>query len=107
MDSFKRDGGHVDQVRMAVEAAIKAEVTQVGRRPLLILRVVAKDRDGDAAVVGAGETGTGCGCGERICNVEYKFVVAADMRPNQRIARSEEHTSELQSRQYLVCRLLL
>src|SRR3712207_7279125 len=25
----------------------------------------------------------------------------------QRIARSEEHTSELQSRQYLVCRLLL
>src|SRR3712207_8956306 len=25
----------------------------------------------------------------------------------QRISRSEEHTSELQSRQYLVCRLLL
>src|SRR3712207_7345337 len=25
----------------------------------------------------------------------------------QRLARSEEHTSELQSRQYLVCRLLL
>src|SRR3712207_7117398 len=27
--------------------------------------------------------------------------------PPGRIARSEEHTSELQSRQYLVCRLLL
>src|SRR5476651_2814662 len=26
---------------------------------------------------------------------------------NQVVARSEEHTSELQSRQYLVCRLLL
>src|SRR3712207_8857302 len=26
---------------------------------------------------------------------------------NQRVERSEEHTSELQSRQYLVCRLLL
>src|SRR3712207_7937509 len=26
---------------------------------------------------------------------------------SQRVARSEEHTSELQSRQYLVCRLLL
>src|SRR3712207_8000315 len=26
---------------------------------------------------------------------------------NDRLARSEEHTSELQSRQYLVCRLLL
>src|SRR3712207_7585778 len=28
-------------------------------------------------------------------------------RPGARDARSEEHTSELQSRQYLVCRLLL
>src|SRR3712207_7268716 len=28
-------------------------------------------------------------------------------RPAPRAARSEEHTSELQSRQYLVCRLLL
>src|SRR3712207_8043109 len=28
-------------------------------------------------------------------------------RLQQRTARSEEHTSELQSRQYLVCRLLL
>src|SRR3712207_8933606 len=28
-------------------------------------------------------------------------------RPGGRRARSEEHTSELQSRQYLVCRLLL
>src|SRR5438445_8298619 len=27
--------------------------------------------------------------------------------PQRRSARSEEHTSELQSRQYLVCRLLL
>src|SRR3712207_7770226 len=26
---------------------------------------------------------------------------------NERLGRSEEHTSELQSRQYLVCRLLL
>src|SRR3712207_7534923 len=28
-------------------------------------------------------------------------------RPVMRVPRSEEHTSELQSRQYLVCRLLL
>src|SRR3712207_8618603 len=28
-------------------------------------------------------------------------------RPDRRTTRSEEHTSELQSRQYLVCRLLL
>src|SRR3712207_8681050 len=30
-----------------------------------------------------------------------------DLDAVQRLARSEEHTSELQSRQYLVCRLLL
>src|SRR3712207_7930351 len=32
---------------------------------------------------------------------------AAGQRDHQRRRRSEEHTSELQSRQYLVCRLLL
>src|SRR5947209_13252182 len=32
---------------------------------------------------------------------------AAFARKNSRTGRSEEHTSELQSRQYLVCRLLL
>src|SRR3712207_7823903 len=29
------------------------------------------------------------------------------LKNHQRVERSEEHTSELQSRQYLVCRLLL
>src|SRR3712207_8261950 len=32
---------------------------------------------------------------------------ASDSLPNRSAKRSEEHTSELQSRQYLVCRLLL
>src|SRR5258707_4400699 len=32
---------------------------------------------------------------------------ATSVQSNQLISRSEEHTSELQSRQYLVCRLLL
>src|SRR5438445_8170305 len=34
-----------------------------------------------------------------------KFVIPSGVRLSRR--RSEEHTSELQSRQYLVCRLLL
>src|SRR3712207_7079145 len=34
-------------------------------------------------------------------------VVARRSRRGARSSRSEEHTSELQSRQYLVCRLLL
>src|SRR3712207_7778361 len=39
--------------------------------------------------------------GEHLAHV--RLVEAADREPR----RSEEHTSELQSRQYLVCRLLL
>src|SRR3712207_8764511 len=34
-------------------------------------------------------------------------VPASESRLPRRLLRSEEHTSELQSRQYLVCRLLL
>src|SRR3712207_8296446 len=34
-------------------------------------------------------------------------LFAFDNRGSQEFLRSEEHTSELQSRQYLVCRLLL
>src|SRR3712207_7247499 len=34
-------------------------------------------------------------------------LVTAEVGPGLVLGRSEEHTSELQSRQYLVCRLLL
>src|SRR5258707_5873047 len=34
-------------------------------------------------------------------------VAVADVNGDHKLDRSEEHTSELQSRQYLVCRLLL
>src|SRR3712207_8983626 len=37
----------------------------------------------------------------RLCDFRFVFVLRAQA------LRSEEHTSELQSRQYLVCRLLL
>src|SRR3712207_7636588 len=36
---------------------------------------------------------------------EHRMVLAGEL--GQLLDRSEEHTSELQSRQYLVCRLLL
>src|SRR3712207_7462290 len=38
---------------------------------------------------------------------EYHSVLKAYREGQHRNRRSEEHTSELQSRQYLVCRLLL
>src|SRR3712207_7355566 len=37
----------------------------------------------------------------------YSWLAADHGRPHLCLLRSEEHTSELQSRQYLVCRLLL
>src|SRR3712207_8300440 len=39
--------------------------------------------------------------------MEYRPLHHADCLADQPEGRSEEHTSELQSRQYLVCRLLL
>src|SRR3712207_7068536 len=38
---------------------------------------------------------------------EVTPVIPVTNQPERTIRRSEEHTSELQSRQYLVCRLLL
>src|SRR3712207_9285535 len=40
-----------------------------------------------------------------IADAAYRFQREFD--EGERVIRSEEHTSELQSRQYLVCRLLL
>src|SRR3712207_8854974 len=48
---------------------------------------------------------------QRVLDSRPRFIVVEDgifvheLRPE--VKRSEEHTSELQSRQYLVCRLLL
>src|SRR3712207_7704935 len=39
--------------------------------------------------------------------ISQRVPTAAMVREGTRLVRSEEHTSELQSRQYLVCRLLL
>src|SRR3712207_7319612 len=43
---------------------------------------------------------------EQLARLEPRLQAREDHRPAA-VERSEEHTSELQSRQYLVCRLLL
>src|SRR3712207_6957537 len=47
------------------------------------------------------------GAGDRAAGVGEDCAVEVRTRPAAAVGRSEEHTSELQSRQYLVCRLLL
>src|SRR5258707_3447327 len=57
------------------------------------------------AVAAQGRSGWARAQGEQVAGpqvAENSIVNEVDRRP-----RSEEHTSELQSRQYLVCRLLL
>src|SRR5438445_9779278 len=44
---------------------------------------------------------------DRVTQPRKKRKCIASLKEISRIERSEEHTSELQSRQYLVCRLLL
>src|SRR3712207_7824926 len=68
------------------------EVQDAGRIPAL-LRSLAPVAGGQGAVLLPGPA----------VHVEATIAVPRDAQE----ARSEEHTSELQSRQYLVCRLLL
>src|SRR3712207_7991714 len=71
------------------------------------------------SVAGADEVGGGDHAGEGVVvgeppvvvagvgNARGRDVVQTHDAALPRVQRSEEHTSELQSRQYLVCRLLL
>src|SRR3712207_8664801 len=59
-----------------------------------------------AATCDCNETSLACTCNARFSGQAYHRA-ALRARPCRRQRRSEEHTSELQSRQYLVCRLLL
>src|SRR3712207_8057423 len=72
---------------------------------------LAEDRHGglDAVVAVAGVIAGGVPLWEMPVEQE-EAVLDANLRSvlvAARVGRSEEHTSELQSRQYLVCRLLL
>src|SRR3712207_7717227 len=65
---------------------------------------VRRGADGDEELRAVG-AGAGVGHGEQVGPVELQLGV--ELVAELVARRSEEHTSELQSRQYLVCRLLL
>src|SRR3712207_9254879 len=64
---------------------------------LATITVVAATEEGDGAIVGYAQVGFATNTGV-IDHVASEPVIDI-------VERSEEHTSELQSRQYLVCRL--
>src|SRR3712207_8127921 len=61
-------------------------------------------RPGDAVLVHGDPHGRRVELGLEVAGAEQQRLQRVGHR---RLVRSEEHTSELQSRQYLVCRLLL
>src|SRR3712207_8917919 len=77
------EAGVTDLVYVTGEVGVGGGVIVAGQ----LLRG-ASGFSGEAGHVSLGDPDLVCGCGQRGC------------------WRSEEHTSELQSRQYLVCRLL-
>src|SRR3712207_8483418 len=60
----------------------------------------------DVASIDAAAVATEISRAELACSVSMGLTFDADVS-SEDADRSEEHTSELQSRQYLVCRLLL
>jgi len=67
MYSLERDGRDVDQVYVAVHAAVETEVAEVGRHSVEIAGVVAEYGYRDWGLLGW----------EKVGDVDYEFVVAA------------------------------
>src|SRR5690606_41325035 len=61
----------------------------------------------DAALDAAGDHGAAAGDGEDVLDGHEERLVGVALRLRDRLVRSEEHTPALQSREKLVCRLLL
>jgi hypothetical protein len=78
VDGVERDGREIDEADVAIEAAVEAEVAEVGGDAVEVGRVVAEDGDGDAGFgFGGSEVVEGVG------DVEEELVVAALVGSNQ------------------------
>jgi hypothetical protein len=79
VDSVEREGREVDQIDVAIEAAVEAEVAEVGGNAIEVGGVVTENRDGDGLVCfGGWEILDGVG------DVEDELVVAAFVGADER-----------------------
>src|SRR3712207_8954295 len=75
---------------------------------VVVLSVAVRPVSADAATAYyLAPTGADTNPGTQSAPFKTFTVAMKKLRPGDTLVRSEEHTSELQSRQYLVCRLLL
>src|SRR3712207_7329878 len=83
----------------------RREQRVVGDEERPVVTVVSREEDRLAAL-GSAPLRLGVGARVDVVGEDRAVAVRVRHRVDPRLARSEEHTSELQSRQYLVCRLL-
>src|SRR3712207_7158091 len=83
--------------RSRVEVSMRAVRLEQPRLPLQDAHVAVPEIGAEDVLLRVGACG--------ICHSDAHYRAGISSIPN--LPRSEEHTSELQSRQYLVCRLLL
>src|SRR3712207_8582611 len=73
-----------------------------------LFRSSCEESEDSGSISGTGKrVGNFLRLSEGIRETKASFLILGPRVGRRALARSEEHTSELQSRQYLVCRLLL
>src|SRR3712207_7066631 len=72
-----------------------------------LFRSICGGRANDASAKARSNSGTRTSSPQALANRSARGRMFCDPLSEMSASRSEEHTSELQSRQYLVCRLLL
>src|SRR3712207_7950931 len=98
--------GSADEIEAAIEGAKREALASFGDDRVLVEKYLARPRHIEIQVF-ADTHGSTVSLFERDCSIQRRHQKVVEEAPAPDMDRSEEHTSELQSRQYLVCRLLL
>src|SRR3712207_6975850 len=97
--TFSTNSGSVESLKVSTRCGFRAKARQM-RQTAVWLRPVARASERVLQCVAS------AGAASRVV-VTARSTCSSVILRDAPLLRSEEHTSELQSRQYLVCRLLL